>query len=135
MFAPPFLLTPRCDRVNLLIMRKARHLLAGQLASSPLPEIGHLIIRGSTPVSAVTRILSQIEQGNPAAAELCCRWSTMNCGSGPQRSIADGKPGQTFQATALVHEAYVGLVGQVKGQRWDIGGISSPPPPRRCGEY
>ena len=73
-------------------------------------------------MSDVTQILSAIERGNQqAAAELlpllyeelrrlaACR-------------LAEEKPGQTLQATALVHEAYVRLVGAAGNQHWNSRG-------------
>jgi ECF sigma factor len=54
----------------------------------------------------VTGILSAIEQGDPkAAGEL------LPLVYGELRRLAQEKPGQTLQATALVHEAYLRLVG------------------------
>ncbi|HUE75047.1 MAG TPA: ECF-type sigma factor [Pirellulaceae bacterium] len=60
-------------------------------------------------MSDVTRILSQIDSGDPAAAEqlLPLVYLVYN----ELRKLAHEKPGQTLQATALVHEAYVRLVG------------------------
>jgi hypothetical protein len=40
--------------------------------------------------------------------------------------------GQTLQPTALVHEAWLRLTG-AENKSWDSRGISSPPPPKRCG--
>ena len=45
----------------------------------------------------------------------CCRSSTTSCGSSPPPRLAAEKPGQTLQATALVHEAYLRLVGERAG--------------------
>ena len=50
-----------------------------------------------------------------------CRWSTKSCVVWPPRSSAHEKPGQTLQATALVHEAYLRLVGS-QAQHWDSRG-------------
>jgi RNA polymerase sigma factor (TIGR02999 family) len=73
-------------------------------------------------VSAVTRILSQIEQGDPAAAELLLPLIYDELRKLAAANLAQEKPGQTLQATALVHEAYVRLVDQVPGQHWDHRG-------------
>ena len=43
----------------------------------------------------------------------------MSCASSPPRSWPTRRPGQTLQATALVHEAYLRLVGGDKAQGWD----------------
>jgi len=40
-----------------------------------------------------------------------CRWYTTNCANSPARKLAHETPGQTLQPTALVHEAYLRLVG------------------------
>src|SRR3954464_3791044 len=62
-------------------------------------------------MSDVTRILSQIEQGDPQAAEklLPLVYNELRRLAGAK--LAQEKPGQTLQATALVHEAYMRLVG------------------------
>ena len=59
----------------------------------------------------VTRILSAIDQGDPHAAEqlLPLVYDELRRLAG--KKIADEAPGQTLQATALVHEAYLRLVG------------------------
>ncbi len=70
----------------------------------------------------VTMILARIEQGDPSATpellplvyeelrKLAATW------------LAQEKPGQTLQATALVHEAYIRLVDADKAQHWDSRG-------------
>ena len=73
-------------------------------------------------MSDVTRILSAIEQGDPhAAAELLPLVYDELKNLAAQR-MAQEKPGQTLQATALVHEAYLRLVGADDEQRWDNRG-------------
>ncbi len=70
----------------------------------------------------VTRILSAIEQGNPRAAEqlLPLVYDELRCIAAEM--MVQEKPGQTLQATALVHEAYIRLVDVEKVQRWDSRG-------------
>ena len=63
-------------------------------------------------MSDVTRILSQIEQGNPAAAEQLLPLLYDELRKLAAAKLAQEKPGQTLQATALVHEAYLRLVGE-----------------------
>src|SRR5262245_13733157 len=46
--------------------------------------------------------------------------------------LAAERPGQTLQLTALVHEAYLRLVGSDAASLWNGRGTSSPRPPRRC---
>jgi len=48
-----------------------------------------------------------------------CRWFTRSCASWQRKSWSGEKPGQTLQATALVHEAYLRLVGADMVQSWD----------------
>jgi RNA polymerase sigma factor (TIGR02999 family) len=59
----------------------------------------------------VTRILSAIEQGNPHAAEQLLPLVYDELRKLAAARLAQEKPGQTLQATALVHEAYLRLVG------------------------
>jgi RNA polymerase sigma factor (TIGR02999 family) len=61
-------------------------------------------------VSDVTRILSAIEQGDPRAAEQLLPLVYDELRQLAARRLAQEKPGQTLQATALVHEAYLRLV-------------------------
>ena len=61
-------------------------------------------------MSDVTRILSQIEQGDPQAAEKLLPLVYEELRKLAAAKLAQEKPGQTLQATALVHEAYLRLV-------------------------
>ena len=67
----------------------------------------------------VTRILGQIESGDPAAAEELLPLVYEELRKLAAAKIAQENPGQTLQATALVHEAFVRLVDQSEPQRWD----------------
>jgi RNA polymerase sigma factor (TIGR02999 family) len=67
----------------------------------------------------VTHILSQIESGDPAAAEQLLPLVYDELRRLAAAKIAQEKPGQTLQATALVHEAYIRLVDVAKAQHWD----------------
>jgi RNA polymerase sigma factor (TIGR02999 family) len=62
-------------------------------------------------MSDVTRILSQIEQGDPHAAEKLLPLVYKELRKLAAAKLAQEKPGQTLQATALVHEAYIRLAG------------------------
>ena len=73
-------------------------------------------------MSDVTRILSQIESGDPAAAEQLLPLVYDELRRLAAAKLAHEKPGQTLQATALVHEAYVRLVDVEKAQQWDSRG-------------
>jgi RNA polymerase sigma factor (TIGR02999 family) len=65
----------------------------------------------------VTRILSAIERGDPSAAEQLLPLVYDELRKLAAARMAQEKPGQTLQATALVHEAFIQLVGA--DQRWD----------------
>src|SRR5262249_58477827 len=62
------------------------------------------------PMSDVTRILSALEQGDPHAAEQLLPIVYDELRQLAAQKLAQEKPGQTLQATALVHEAYLRLV-------------------------
>src|SRR6266496_495526 len=62
-------------------------------------------------MSDVTRILSQIEQGDPQAAEKLLPLVYDELRKLAAAKLAQERPGQTLEATALVHEAYLRLVG------------------------
>jgi RNA polymerase sigma factor (TIGR02999 family) len=70
-------------------------------------------------MSDVTRILSAIEHGDPQASEQLLPLVYEELRRLAAEKLAQEKPGQTLQATALVHEAYVRLVGGQQGRRWD----------------
>ena len=67
----------------------------------------------------VTQILSQIEHGDPSAAEQLLPLVYEELRKLAAAKLAHEKPGQTLQATALVHEAYMRLVDIDKAQHWD----------------
>jgi RNA polymerase sigma factor (TIGR02999 family) len=73
-------------------------------------------------MSDVTRILSAMEQGDPHAAEQLLPLVYDDLRQLAAAKLAQEKPGQTLQPTALVHEAYLRLVGADKGQAWDNRG-------------
>ena len=68
-------------------------------------------------MSDVTRILSQIESGDPSAAEQLLPLVYEELRKLAAAKLAQENPGQTLQATALVHEAYLRLVGKEPGGR------------------
>jgi RNA polymerase sigma factor (TIGR02999 family) len=73
-------------------------------------------------MSEVTQILSAIEQGDPHAAEQLLPLVYDELRKIAARKLAHEKPGQTLQATALVHEAYVRLVDVDAAQHWKSRG-------------
>jgi RNA polymerase sigma factor (TIGR02999 family) len=73
-------------------------------------------------MSEVTRILSAIEQGDPHAADQLLPLVYGELRKLAARRLAQERPGQTLDATALVHEAYLRLVGAEEARRWDSRG-------------
>ncbi|MBC7853575.1 MAG: sigma-70 family RNA polymerase sigma factor [Pirellulaceae bacterium] len=73
-------------------------------------------------MSDVTRILSQIESGDSAAAEQLLPLVYAELRKLAAANLAHEKPGQTLQATALVHEAYLRLVGSQESEKWNSRG-------------
>ena len=73
-------------------------------------------------MSEVTRILSAIESGDTQAAEQLLPLVYDELRKLAAQRLAQEKPGQTLQATALVHEAYLRLTGNESGQKWDSRG-------------
>jgi RNA polymerase sigma factor (TIGR02999 family) len=69
-------------------------------------------------MSDVTRILSAIEQGDPHAAGQLLPLVYDELRRLAAARLAQEKPGQTLQATALVHEAYLRLVGDQPARPW-----------------
>jgi RNA polymerase sigma factor (TIGR02999 family) len=69
-------------------------------------------------MSEVTRILEAIEEGDPSAAEQLLPLVYDELRKLAARKLTEEKPGQTLDATALVHEAYLRLVGPADSQRW-----------------
>jgi RNA polymerase sigma factor (TIGR02999 family) len=74
---------------------------------------------GARSLSNVTQILSQIESGDPKAAERLLPLVYDELRKLAAAKLAGEKPGQTLQATALVHEAHIRLVDQTAPQRWE----------------
>jgi RNA polymerase sigma factor (TIGR02999 family) len=70
-------------------------------------------------MSDVTQILSAIEQGDPHAAEQLLPLVYEELRKLAAQKLAHEKPGQTLDATALVHEAYVRLIGAGGEPHWD----------------
>jgi RNA polymerase sigma factor (TIGR02999 family) len=73
-------------------------------------------------MSNVTLILSQVESGDPVAAEQLLQLVYDELRKLAKARLAQEQPGQTLQATALVHEAYLRLVDVDQAQRFDSRG-------------
>ena len=73
-------------------------------------------------MNEVTRILSAIEHGDSKASEELLPLVYRELRQIARQRLAREKPGQTLQVTALVHEAYLRLVGGDEAQRWNSRG-------------
>src|SRR5579863_9989631 len=73
-------------------------------------------------MSDVTRILWAIEQGDPQASEQLLPLVYDELRRLAAQKMAQEAPGQTLQATALVHEVYLRLANAERAQRWDSRG-------------
>ena len=73
-------------------------------------------------MSELTQILNAIEAGNPHAADQLLPLVYDELRRLAAQRMAREKPGQTLEPTALVHEAYLRLVGDKQGQHWDHRG-------------
>jgi RNA polymerase sigma factor (TIGR02999 family) len=73
-------------------------------------------------MSEVTRILSAIEEGDTGAAEQLLPLVYDELRKLAAQRLAQEKAGQTLQATALVHEAYLRLVDVERAQHWNSRG-------------
>jgi RNA polymerase sigma factor (TIGR02999 family) len=74
------------------------------------------------PMNEVTRVLSAIEQGDPHAAEQLLPLVYDELRRLAAQKLAQENPGQTLEATALVHEGYIRLVDNDKAQHWNSRG-------------
>jgi RNA polymerase sigma factor (TIGR02999 family) len=70
-------------------------------------------------VDAITRVLNAIEQGDPQAAGQLLPLVYDELRRLAAQKLASEKPGQTLQATALVHEAYLRLAGSADTRHWN----------------
>jgi hypothetical protein len=77
-------------------------------------------------MSEVTRILSALEQGDPHAADQLLPVVYDELRQLAAQKLAQEKPGQTLQATALVHEAYLRLVDVDEAQHFTGNGWRRP---------
>lgn len=73
-------------------------------------------------MSEVTRILTEIDQGDAGAADRLLPLIYDELRKLAARKLADEKPGQTLEATALVHDAFLRLVGDDPTRRWKSRG-------------
>jgi RNA polymerase sigma factor (TIGR02999 family) len=91
-------------------------------AEDPLPTRMPESADSSPRAGDVTLILASIEQGQPQAAERLLPLVYDELRKLATARMAQERPGQTLQATALVHEAYLRLVRPTAAQHWDSRG-------------
>ena len=110
-------------------VNRPRTFLIPQPQGGPGEGLARGLRASGAPMSDVTQILSAIEQGDPQAAEQLLPLVYDELRKLAAAKLAQEKPGQTLQATALVHEAYLRLVaspgapGSATGdQHWDSRG-------------
>jgi RNA polymerase sigma factor (TIGR02999 family) len=86
--------------------------------------VTRVIVRGAAmaPMTGVTQILAAIEQGDPHAAEQLLPLVYDELRKLAAQKMGQEKPGQTLQATALVHEAYLRLVDVTQASSWSSRG-------------
>lgn len=70
----------------------------------------------------VTQILNAIQQGEPSASDQLLPLVYKELRLLARQRLSNEQPGQTLQATALVHEAYLRLVGKENDASWDNRG-------------
>jgi RNA polymerase sigma factor (TIGR02999 family) len=70
----------------------------------------------------ISQVLNALEKGDPLAAHQLLPLVYEELRKLAAQKLAGEKPGQTLQATALVHEAYLRLVGQDEERHWDSRG-------------
>jgi hypothetical protein len=90
----------------MLVARNCRDRLPSAFMLFILRDVRMAVPIPTPPMSEVTRILSAIEQGDPQAAEQLLPLVYDELRKLAAQKMAQEKPGQTLQATALVHEAY-----------------------------
>jgi RNA polymerase sigma factor (TIGR02999 family) len=73
-------------------------------------------------MSEVTRVLAAIQRGDPQAAEQLLPLVYAELRQLAAQWLAGERPGQTLQPTALVHEAYLRLVGAEQARHWETRG-------------
>src|SRR5262249_2118846 len=99
------------------VLRREKILRFNTLARTALTDLEE-----ESPMNEATRVLSAIEGGDPHAADALVPVVYQELRRLAAQRLAQEKPGQTLEATALVHEAYLRLVGVEKAQHWDSRG-------------
>jgi len=103
-----------------------RHAVAANGAAKKPECVTIIYLRGQldtiVSMNDVTAILFAIEKGDPIAAGQLLPLVYEELRKLAAHKLIQEKPGQTFQATALVHEAYLRLVGADGAQQWDSRG-------------
>ena len=85
-------------------------------------RVGIELTGAASSMNEVTRVLSAIERGDPQAADQLLPLVYEELRKLAAQKLAQEKPGQTLQATALVHEAYLRLLDSDRAQDWNSRG-------------
>src|SRR4051812_16282608 len=105
------------------LSRHGNDYTASALAPTELTEVSGTTFSTAGPImSEVTRVLSALEQGDPRAADELLPLVYDELKKLAAQKMAQESPGQTLQATALVHEAYLRLVGPEQVKDWNSRG-------------
>src|SRR5262245_1457978 len=119
---PPTILTRhRRSRIGPLYLSCTPKLEDRQQSLGAATIVITVVFRG-TAMNDVTQILSQIESGDSTAAEQLLPLVYDELRKLAAAKLSNEKPGQTLEATALVHEAYVRMVDGDQAQHWDCRG-------------
>src|SRR5262249_6342495 len=106
------------DHASALWTAKSRNPIGTRWASSPpTPRLLPVL-----PMNDITCILSSLEQSDPDAAKRLLPFVYEELRRLAAQKLAHEKPGQTLQATALVHEAYLRLVDGAPARHWNSRG-------------
>lgn len=100
----------------------ARRPCQSGMSDGVIPAHGWWISRWLKAMNEVCRILSTIEQGDPSSADRLLPLVYDELRKPAARELAREQPGQTLQATALVHEAYLRLLGDGEARSWNSRG-------------
>jgi RNA polymerase sigma factor (TIGR02999 family) len=126
LFTFPYIIYHLSIIINYLVWYYTKFTLKNQGLSEKISVRRHSVLDTiytdkRTIMADVTRILNAIEQGDPRATEELLPLIYEELRLLAAQKIAQEPPGQTLQATALVHEAYLRLV-KIEAQNWDSRG-------------
>ena len=113
---------PTEDRLNVDPQKSRGGRVAVRTAQRATIAHGRFLSLLGMAMCDVTQILGEIEAGDPLAADKLMTLIYDELRKLAAEKMAQENPGQTLQATALVHEAYIRLVDVDQPQHWDSRG-------------